>query len=84
MVPELLDFAYFFLILSLEKTTTVFLEGYLYVKVPLGIFKGLFFGVFFVCLFLDACCLFPRCVQAVIPLIGFCMCLQGIGGNGQS
>ena len=34
-------------------------------------------------LFLDACCLFPQCVQAVNPLIGCCMCFQGDEGNGQ-
>ena len=31
----------------------------------------------------DACCLFPQHVQAVIPLTGCCVCFQGDGGNGQ-
>ena len=32
---------------------------------------------------LDACCLFSQCVNAVIPLIGCCLCFYGDGGNGQ-
>ena len=32
---------------------------------------------------LDACCLFPQCVQAVIHLIGCFACFQGDGSNGQ-
>ena len=40
----------------------VFCEGLLFVfglRVPFG---------------LDACCLFPQCVEAVIPLIACCVC----------
>ena len=32
---------------------------------------------------LGACCLFPQCVQAIIPLIGCCVCFQGDGDNGK-
>ena len=46
-------------------------------------------GLLFVCgmravFGLDACCLFPQCVQAVISLIGCCACFQGVGAMGRA
>ena len=51
MVPELLHFAYVFLIfLSLWKITAVVLEGYLYARAPLGIFsEGVLFSFRVLC-----------------------------------
>ena len=65
-------YLYFSYSVSLGETllSPVVLEGYLYVGVSLCSLCGFnIFGARAV-LSMDACCLFPQCVLAVIPLIG--------------
>ena len=85
----LLHFAYIFLILEFRENNYL-LQSWrsIYLReCPWVACEGCFLSMR-TAFDLDACYLFPQCVQAVIPLIGgvqviACTCFQGGGNNGQ-